>query len=106
MGCADDIVLRLRDNDGTVAELSVPTHNIGCSVNTDYENVGGTIYPSFTVITLTISAPPTIITQGTTPGLQVPATVLTRLGSNGGGGDEQGNLAGSGTSSSGTPIAQ
>lgn len=78
--CGDDTVLRLRDADGTVAELSIPTHNIGCAINTDYENVGGRVYPSFTVITLTISAPPTIITPGSIPGLQVPATAVSATG--------------------------
>jgi hypothetical protein len=37
-------------------------------------------WPGFTVITLTIAGNPTIVTPGTTPGLQVPATVTSAAG--------------------------
>ena len=78
--CDDNTVVRLRDADGTVAELSRATLNMDCGRNRSLEAVGDTVWPAFTVITLTIAANPTIVTSGTTPGLQVPATVTSATG--------------------------
>jgi hypothetical protein len=78
--CDDVTVVRLRDADGTVAELSRATLNVDCGRNRSPAAVGDTVWPAFTVITLTIAANPTIVTPGTTPGLQVPATVTSATG--------------------------
>jgi hypothetical protein len=78
--CDDNTVVRLSDADGTVAELSRAALNMDCGRNAFSEAVGGTVWPAFTVITLTIAANPTIVTPGTTPGLQVPATVTSAVG--------------------------
>ena len=78
--CDDNAVVRLRDADGTVAELSRATLNVDCGRNSSPAAVGDTVWPAFTVITLTIAANPTIVTAGTTPGLQVPATVTSATG--------------------------
>ena len=79
--CGDDTVVRLRDSDGTVAELSLAARNIGCSVNRDApETIGGTTYPASTVVTLTIAADPIFVSAGSTAGLQVPATVIAATG--------------------------
>jgi hypothetical protein len=78
--CDDNTVVRLSDADGTVAELSRATLNMDCGRNTFIEYVGGNVWPAFTVLTLTIAANPTIVTPGTTPGLQVPATVTSAVG--------------------------
>jgi hypothetical protein len=78
--CGDNTVVRLSDADGTVAELSRATLNMDCGRNTSIEYVGGNVWPAFTVLTLTIAANPTIVTPGTTPGLQVPATVAYAVG--------------------------
>src|SRR6185503_20122955 len=78
--CDDNTVVRFSDADGTVAELNRAALNVDCGRNTSPENVGGFVWPAFTVITLTIAANPTIVTPGTTPGLQVPATVTFAVG--------------------------
>ena len=78
--CAGNTVVRLRDADGTVADLSTSSRNIGCERNEAPQDVGGTTYPAFRVLTLTLVAAPTIIEQGTTAGLQLPATVMTATG--------------------------
>ena len=78
--CDDNMVVRLRDGDGTVAELSRAALNVDCGRNSSSAVVGDTVWPAFTVITLTVAANPTIVTTGTTPGLQVPATVTSATG--------------------------
>lgn len=78
--CDANTAVRLRDADGTVAELNASTRNIGCERNEAPQTVGGTTYPTFTVITLTLVASPTILEAGSTPGLQLPATVQTASG--------------------------
>lgn len=78
--CGNDTVIRLRDPDGTVAELNTSSRNIGCDRNGAPEDVGGTTYPAFTVLTLTIVAAPTVVEPGTTPGFQAPATVVAATG--------------------------
>jgi hypothetical protein len=84
--CGDDTVVRLRDTDGTIAEFSRATLNIDCGRNGSPEVVGSALWPAFTVITLTIAADPIIVTAGSTPGLQVPATVTSAVGIRDGGG--------------------
>jgi hypothetical protein len=78
--CDENTVVRLRDTDGTVAELSRASLNMDCGRNRSLEGVGDTVWPAFTVITLTVAANPTIVIPGTTPGLQVPATVTSATG--------------------------
>jgi hypothetical protein len=84
--CSDDTVVRLRDADGTIAEFSRAALTIDCGRNRSPEVVGGALWPEFTVITLTIAADPIIVTVGSTPGLQVPATVTSAVGIRDGGG--------------------
>jgi len=78
--CALTTVVRLRDTDGTVADLTTFSRNTGCERNEAPQEVGGTTYPPFRVITLTIVAAPTIVEPGTSPGLQVPASVVSATG--------------------------
>jgi hypothetical protein len=84
--CGDDTVVRLRDADGTIAEFSRAALNIDCGRNRSPEAVGTAVWPEFTVITLTVAAEPIILTAGSTPGLQVPATVTSAVGIREGGG--------------------
>ena len=84
--CGDDTVVRLRDADGTIAELSRAALNIDCGRNRSPEVVGSALWPEFTVITLTVAADPIIVTAGSTPGLQVPATAMSAVGLRDGGG--------------------
>jgi hypothetical protein len=78
--CGDDTVVRLRDADGTIAEFSRAALNIDCGRNRSPEVVGSALWPEFTVITLTIAADPIIVTAGSIPGLQIPATVASAVG--------------------------
>jgi hypothetical protein len=80
MALCDDAVVRLRDADGTVAELSRAANNTDCSRNRSAEVLGTAFWPEFTVLTLTIAADPVIVMPGSSPGLQLPATVTSATG--------------------------
>jgi hypothetical protein len=80
MALCDDAVVRLRDADGTIAEFSRAALSIDCARNRSPEVLGTAFWAEFTVITLTIAADPVVVTPGSNPGLQVPATVTSATG--------------------------
>lgn len=72
--------LRLTDGDGTVADMTAT--NATAALNGAPEVVNAVARPAGTVLTITLSAPPTtyLAFAGTTAGLQAPATVADRSG--------------------------
>ena len=83
---ASGATIRAQDDDGTVADLVCGT-NATCVLNASSEIVGGVTRAAQTVLTVSLTANPTIITAGTTAGLRIPATVtdsaaITDLSSN------------------------
>ncbi|HAF11031.1 MAG TPA: hypothetical protein DCK98_13255 [Chloroflexi bacterium] len=67
--------IRLTDADGTVADVTCGT-NATCTLSGADTTIGGVVYPSGQVITVTMTADPTIVTAGTIAGLAIPATVI------------------------------
>jgi hypothetical protein len=72
--CGFDAFTLLRDADGTLAYLQ-RGQNVECTVNTSPELVGGVSYPALSVATLRLIGSPGITESGTSPGLQVGASV-------------------------------
>jgi len=72
---ASGATIRAQDADGTVADL-VCGSNAACVLNASSEIVGGVTRAAQTVLTVSLTANPTIITAGTTAGLRIPATVI------------------------------
>src|SRR2546425_289358 len=69
------------DADGTFADIVCGTSgNAGCALNTATETLAGTPYGPNRVLTITLTANPTTIQPGSTPGLQLPATVSDASG--------------------------
>lgn len=71
--------IRLTDADGTVADVICGT-NATCVVSLASTTIGGTAYPTGQVITVTMTADPTIVTAGTAAGLAIPSTVVDSAG--------------------------
>jgi len=72
--------IRLTDADGTVARVICNVGgNANCVLSTLATTIGSVSYPAGQVITVTMTADPTIVTPGTTTGLQIPATVTGSL---------------------------
>ena len=84
---ANSSTLSLTDADGTVATVMCGT-GVGapvgstatCALSAAAMTIGGVTYPIGQVITVTLYANPTIVTAGTAPGLQIPATVFDSSG--------------------------
>jgi hypothetical protein len=74
---ATGATIRVRDADGTVADLVCGT-NATCTLNTSPEVVGGQSRAAQTVLTVRLTASPVIIASGTTATLRIPATVIDR----------------------------
>jgi len=72
-------VVRAQDADGTVADMICGT-NATCVLNTTSETLGGVVRDAQTVLTIGLTASPTIITSGTTATLRVGATVVDSAG--------------------------
>ncbi len=72
---ADGAMIRARDSDGTNADF-VCGSNTTCQLNDATETVGGLTYGPGSVLTLTLTAPPTVAGEGSTVGLQIAATVI------------------------------
>jgi len=73
--------IRLTDADATtptVADVVCGT-NATCALSTSAITINSVSYPAGQVITVTMTAGPTIVTPGTTTGLQIPATVTGSL---------------------------
>ena len=73
--CPAGTSIRLRDGDGTVADVSGD-----CGTTTAVQTLGGVTYQPAYVLVITIRGTPTLITPGSIPGLQLPATVVAQGG--------------------------
>ncbi len=71
--------VRAQDADGTVADLSCGV-NATCALNASSETLGGVVRDAQTVLTMTLTANPTIIASGTTATLRIGATVVDSAG--------------------------
>jgi hypothetical protein len=71
--------VRAQDTDGTVADLSCGV-NATCVLNSSSETLGGVVRAAQTVLTMSLTANPTIITTGTTATLRIGATVVDSAG--------------------------
>jgi hypothetical protein len=67
--------MRAQDAEGTVADL-ICGINAACVLNASSETLGGVTRATQTVLTVSLTANPTIITSGTTATLRIPATVV------------------------------
>jgi hypothetical protein len=74
---ASGATIRARDADGTVADLLCGT-NATCTLNTSAETLGGQSRAAQTVLTVSLTAAPAIITNGSTATLRIGATVTDR----------------------------
>jgi len=72
-------VVRAQDADGTVADMICGT-NATCALNTASETLGGVVRDAQTVLTIGLTASPTIVTSGTTATLRIGATVVDSAG--------------------------
>src|SRR5207247_10526496 len=73
--CPAGTSIRLRGGDGTVADVSGD-----CGTTTAVQTLGGITYQPAYVLVITIRGTPTLITPGSIPGLQLPATVVAQGG--------------------------
>ena len=73
--CAVGVPIRLRDADGTVADVAVE-----CATATVAQALGDVTYQPGYVLVMTVRGTPTVITPGSVPGLQLPATVMAASG--------------------------
>jgi putative cell wall-binding protein len=74
--------IRVRDTDATtptVADVICGT-NATCTLNAEATTVDGVTYQPGTVITVTMTGSPTIVTAGTVAGVQYPADVINSSG--------------------------
>jgi len=69
--------MRAQGADGTIADLTCGT-NATCSLNASSETLGSVSRAAQTVLTIRLTANPTIISSGTTATLRIPATVVDR----------------------------
>lgn len=74
---ATGATIRVRDADGTIADLMCGT-NATCTLNTSAETLAGQSRAAQTVLTVRLTANPAIIASGTTGTLRIPATVIDR----------------------------
>jgi hypothetical protein len=74
--CPVGSLLRLRDADGTVAEI-VPATG-ACGTSSAAQIMGGVTYQPAYVLVITMREDPTVITPGSIAGLQQPATVIAQ----------------------------
>lgn len=72
-------IIRATDGDGTVADFVNGT-NAAFTLNAAAETVNGASRPANTVLTVTLTASPTVVTAGGTVGLQIPATITDQSG--------------------------
>jgi hypothetical protein len=76
--CSTGARVRLRDADGTVADIVV---DIGeCGVFDTPQTLGGITYPSDHVLSIILGEVPTELSPGTITGVQAPATVIAQEG--------------------------
>lgn len=71
--------IRAQDGDGTVGDFVNGT-NAAFTLNAVSETVNGASRPAGTVLTVTLTGAPTVVTAGTAAGLQIPATITDQAG--------------------------
>src|SRR6266511_3404904 len=76
---ANGATVRAQDGDGTIADLICGT-NATCTLNASAETLGGVSYPVNSVLTISLTGGPSIVAAGSTPALQIPATVTDSSG--------------------------
>jgi hypothetical protein len=69
--------MRVRDADGTIADIRCLQAEQACTLNAGPETLGGVEYPAGTVITITIRTEPLAVAAGTSTGLQLNVTVTS-----------------------------
>ena len=69
--------VRAQDADGTIADLTCGT-NATCALNASSETLGSVSRAAQTVLTIRLTASPTIISSGTSATLRISATVVDR----------------------------
>jgi len=69
--------IRVRDADGTTADIRCQQGEQTCTLNPGPETLGGTAYPANTVITIAIRTEPAGVAAGASVGLQLNVTVIS-----------------------------
>jgi hypothetical protein len=69
--------LRVRDADGTIADIRCLQGEQTCTLNAGPETLGGTAYPANTVITIALRTQPFGVAPGASAGLQLNVTVVS-----------------------------
>ena len=69
--------MRVRDADGTIADVRCLQLEQDCTINPGTEVLGGISYPANTVVTITMRTAALSVAPGTTPGLQLNVTVTS-----------------------------
>jgi hypothetical protein len=69
--------LRVRDSDGTIADIRCLQAEQACTLNAGPESIGGVAYPANAVITITFRTQPSLVAAGSTPGLQLNVTATS-----------------------------
>jgi hypothetical protein len=69
--------MRVRDADGTIADIRCQQSEQTCTLNPGPETLGGTAYPANSVITIAIRTEPFGVAAGASVGLQLNVTVIS-----------------------------
>ena len=69
--------MRVQDADGTIADIRCLQSEQLCALNAATETLGGTAYPAYTVVTITMRTPPLVVAAGSSSGLQLNVTVTS-----------------------------
>lgn len=79
---ANGDLLRVRDGDAPTNSIGdiVCGTNATCALNAAAETVNGVARAANTVLTVTMTAEPTVVVIGSVPGIQYPATVIDQAG--------------------------
>jgi hypothetical protein len=81
MKLAAGATIRATDGDGTFADIVCGTSgNASCALNGAVETLAGTPFRPNRVLTVTLTASPTTVQAGSSPGLQLPAPVSDATG--------------------------
>jgi hypothetical protein len=69
--------MRVRDVDGTIADIRCLQAEQACTLNSATETLGGVAYPASTIITITMRTAPPGVAAGANVGLQLNVTVTS-----------------------------
>jgi hypothetical protein len=69
--------MRVRDADGTIADVRCLRSEQACTLNAATETLGGTAYAANTVVTITMRTPPLVVAAGSNAGLQLNVNVTS-----------------------------